>query len=222
MLFGTEVFEIQILKSVHSALECGFMDFIMPFFSALGNGGMLWIAIAVILIFTKKRKISSPHHRLTAEPLLKEKPFKSAVSGLPLEGKLSSRARLMRWKNFINASKYRRCGITILVCMLIGLLIGNLTLKPLVARPRPCWIDTEFPLLISNPTDFSHPSGHTLSSFIAAFVMLKTDKRLGIPGIIAAGIIAFSRLYLFVHFPTDILAGILLAWLITLPLKKLH
>ena len=169
MIFGTEAFEIQILKSIHSFFECGFMDFIMPFFSALGNGGMLWIAIAVILIFTKK---------------------------------------------------YRRCGFLILVCMLLGLLIGNLTLKPLIARPRPSWTDTGFPLLISNPTDFSHPSGHTLSSFIAAFVMLKTDKRLGIPAIITACIIAFSRLYLFVHFPTDILAGILLAWLITLPFVR--
>ena len=121
---------------------------------------------------------------------------------------------------FVCCSKYQRCGVLILVCMLVGLITGNLILKPVIARPRPCWIDTDFPLILNNPTDFSHPSGHTLSSFISAFVLLKTDKRLGIPAIITASLIAFSRLYLFVHFPTDVLGGILLAWLITLPFVK--
>lgn len=169
MLFGTEAFEIQILKSIQTFLGCGFLDFIMPVVSALGNGGILWIVTAIILLCTKK---------------------------------------------------YRKSGILILLCMLLGLIIGNLALKPFIARPRPCWIEAEYPLLIDNPTDFSHPSGHTLSSFISAFILLKTDRRLGIPAIVTASLIAFSRLYLFVHFPTDILSGILLAWLITLPFVR--
>lgn len=117
----------------------------------------------------------------------------------------------------ICTKKYRKSGILILLCLLIGVVVSNVFLKNLIARPRPCWIEADYPLLIDNPADFSHPSGHTQSSFIAAFILAKTDKRLGIPAIITASLIAFSRLYLFVHFPTDVLAGILLAWLITLP-----
>lgn len=120
----------------------------------------------------------------------------------------------------IFTKKYRKSGFLILLCLLLGLIIGNIVIKPLIGRPRPCWLDLGRELLISNPTDFSHPSGHTLSSFIAAFILLKTDKRLGVPAMIVAALIAFSRLYLFVHFPTDILAGILLAWIITLPVVK--
>ena len=120
----------------------------------------------------------------------------------------------------ICTKKYRKSGILILLCLLAGLLIGNLAIKPLIQRPRPCWIEPKKLLMIPNPTDFSYPSGHTLSSFISAFILLKTDKRLGISALVVAGLIAFSRLYLFVHFPTDVLSGILLAWLISLPAVK--
>ena len=63
----------------------------------------------------------------------------------------------------------------------------------------------------------SFPSGHTRSSFEAAFVLLWRDKRMGIPAMVLASLIAFSRLYVYVHFPSDIIGGILLglfnAWL---------
>ncbi len=163
MLFGTEGFELEILKSIHNIFGCGFMDFLMPIISMLGNGGFIWILSAVIFLCVKK---------------------------------------------------HRKVGIMIFVGLLLGLIFGNVILKNVLARPRPCWIDPVLPLLIENPADFSHPSGHTLSSFIAAFILLKTDRRFGYVAMCFAVLIAFSRLYLFVHFPTDILGGIVLAYFI--------
>ena len=52
--------------------------------------------------------------------------------------------------------------------------------------------------------------GHTLSSFAAAMIIFAANKRWGIPAFILASLIAFSRMYLFVHYPTDIIAGILI------------
>ena len=111
--------------------------------------------------------------------------------------------------------KYRRTGIILLTGLFLGVLIGNAFLKNVIARPRPCWIADSFPLLIANPIDFSFPSGHTLSSFISAFVIYNGNKKLGAMAFALALLIAFSRMYLFVHFPTDILAGIILAFAIT-------
>lgn len=107
--------------------------------------------------------------------------------------------------------KYRKSGIMLLVGLLLGLLIGNLLLKNLIARPRPCWIQHNVELLIDMPTDFSFPSGHTLSCFIAAFVLLDANLKFGAAALFLAVLTAFSRMYLFVHYPTDILGGIVLA-----------
>ena len=106
--------------------------------------------------------------------------------------------------------KYRICGAAVLGGLAGGLLIGNGLLKNLVARPRPCWINTDISLLIAMPEDYSFPSGHTLHCFIAATVLMHYDKRLGIPAFVLAMLVAFSRLYLYVHFPTDVLAGAVL------------
>lgn len=110
--------------------------------------------------------------------------------------------------------KYRRTGILLLAGLLAGVLIGNVALKNLVARARPCWIDTAVRMLVSVPKDFSFPSGHTLSSVIAATVLTGSDRRFGFFAIPAAVLIALSRLYLFVHFPSDVLAAALLGLLI--------
>jgi undecaprenyl-diphosphatase len=78
------------------------------------------------------------------------------------------------------------------------------------ARIRPCDINTAISLLISRPLDYSFPSGHTMSSFAAAMVLFLTNKKIGIPALILAAFISLSRLYLYVHFPTDVLAGAVL------------
>lgn len=106
--------------------------------------------------------------------------------------------------------KYRRYGAFLLVGLGIGVLTGNVILKPLISRPRPCWIDKSVTLLIAVPQDYSFPSGHTLSSVIGATILTKADKRFGLAAIPLAALIAFSRLYLYVHYPTDILGAAIL------------
>lgn len=107
------------------------------------------------------------------------------------------------------SKKYRKYGITMLVALLIGVLVGNVCLKRLIARSRPCWLET-VPLLIGNPTDYSFPSGHTLSSVIGATVLTKANTKFGWAAIPLAAMIAFSRLYLYVHFPSDVVASVVI------------
>ena len=111
--------------------------------------------------------------------------------------------------------KTRRVGLGMGIAMLMGLLLCNLTLKPLCQRPRP--YDYQFdvfnkliPLLIEQQHDFSFPSGHTIASFESAGVIALNNKKRGIPALILASLIAFSRLYLYVHYPTDVLVSVLL------------
>lgn len=106
--------------------------------------------------------------------------------------------------------KYRRVGILLLVGLAVGGLVGNVVMKNLFARSRPCWIDTAMQMLVSVPKDYSFPSGHTLSSVIAATILTAADHRFAFAAIPLTALIAFSRLYLFVHFPTDVLASVIL------------
>lgn len=103
--------------------------------------------------------------------------------------------------------KTRWLGITVLIALLFSLLVGNLTLKPLVARPRPCWRHPEIPLLIANPKDFSFPSGHSMSSFAAASAIWMWNRKAGIVALAGAVIMAATRLYFYVHYPTDVVVG---------------
>ncbi|MDE7229767.1 MAG: phosphatase PAP2 family protein [Oscillospiraceae bacterium] len=105
---------------------------------------------------------------------------------------------------------YRRNGVMMCVGLLLCFIIGNLLLKNLVARDRPCWINESVELLVSVPKDYSFPSGHSMVAFASTVILLHTDKRFGIPALILACLIAFSRLYLYVHFPTDVAAGTLI------------
>lgn len=107
--------------------------------------------------------------------------------------------------------KYRKCGVTVLLSLIFCLVFGNIILKPLIARTRPFDIDKTIMLLIDAPKDFSFPSGHTFSSFAAASASVCTkNKYIYITAFFYAALIAFSRLYLKVHFPTDIIAGVVL------------
>ena len=111
----------------------------------------------------------------------------------------------------------RRVGIGMGLALLMGLLLCNLTLKPLCHRPRP--YDYQYdvfgkliPLIIERQHDFSFPSGHTIASFEAAGVIVMYHKKWGIASLVLASLIAFSRLYLYVHYPTDVLASIILGF----------
>ena len=111
--------------------------------------------------------------------------------------------------------KTRRTGIGMLLALLMGLLLCNLTLKPLCQRPRP--YDYQYdvfgrviPLIIERQHDFSFPSGHTIASFEAAGVIVMNNKKWGTAALILACLIAFSRMYLYVHYPTDVLTSVVL------------
>ena len=149
------------LQDIHNPV----LDKVMVFVSALGNAGIFWIAVGLLLLITKR---------------------------------------------------YRRGGTQMLVAMAVTFVIGNLILKNLVARERPCWIDREVLLLMASPSDYSFPSGHSMNGFAGSVSLLCIARRIGIPAVILAAIIAFSRLYLFMHFPTDVFAGIVIGLVIAL------
>lgn len=153
--------ELEILHIIQGWHRDWLSD-IMIFFSTIGNGGMCWIAVCIVLLL------------------------------LP---------------------RTRKCGIAMAISMLLTMILGNEIIKKVVARPRPCAVDRSVTLLIPFPGQYSFPSGHTSNSFSAAVSILLFYRKQGIIALIVAGIIAFSRMYLFVHYPTDILGGILLGTL---------
>lgn len=108
--------------------------------------------------------------------------------------------------------KHRKQGITVCCALILDLLACNMILKPLIGRDRPFLFRPELALLVPPPGDAAFPSGHTAASFAAAFALRASgaDKRLWVPALVLAAGIAVSRLYLYVHWPTDVLAGALL------------
>lgn len=116
---------------------------------------------------------------------------------------------------FLLFKKTRKAGLGMLLALLIGALFTNLVLKELVARPRPYvdesnifhqwWLDVGHGI----ESEFSFPSGHTTASFAAMgafFAFL--NKKWSWLGLVLATLIAFSRIYIVVHYPSDILGGI--------------
>ena len=111
--------------------------------------------------------------------------------------------------------KTRKAGFSMGLALLMGVVLCNITLKPLIGRIRPYDYQWEvygrtIELLIEAEHDFSFPSGHTIASFEAAFALLLGNKKLGIPAMILAVLIAFSRMYLYVHYPTAVIARVIL------------
>ena len=111
----------------------------------------------------------------------------------------------------------RPAGMLALCAMLLGLVCTNLILKPLVMRPRP-WLDVAGLIPLINEDDpNSFPSGHTAASFASVAALKTANSRLWKPALALAVVIALSRLYLYAHWPTDILGGaavgILAGWL---------
>lgn len=152
-------FEFAILDFIREYLSSPVMDKIMVFVTRLGDAGILWIALTLLLLCSKK---------------------------------------------------HRRTGVMMAVGLCFSLLVCNMMLKPWVARLRPFQVKEGAELLIKAPRDYSFPSGHTLASVVSATVLLLREKKLGYIALVAAVLIAFSRMYLYVHFPTDILGGIIL------------
>ena len=111
--------------------------------------------------------------------------------------------------------KTRVIGITMAVAMVFSLIFTNLILKPIVDRPRP-WVyafehfGREIEILIHKPHDASFPSGHTSISFAPAVAIFMRNKKYGSFALALASLIGFSRLYFYIHYPTDVLGGLIL------------
>lgn len=116
--------------------------------------------------------------------------------------------------------KTRRAGAVAAISLALEALLCNLLLKPLVARPRPFDVNPTVTLLIPRPHDFSFPSGHSGASFACAAALFFVRQKLWPFALALAALIAFSRLYLYVHYPTDVLAGIVLGFLTGWAAKK--
>lgn len=146
---------LHMLQGIHT----DWLDTIMVFVTKMGDAGLLWISLGVILAIIPKT---------------------------------------------------RKCGFLVLISMAVSFLFGNLILKNIFARPRPFHVDDSVTLLVPEPGEYSFPSGHTLNGFTASVMIFLHYKKPGIAAILFAALIAFSRMYLFVHYPTDILGGMFL------------
>ena len=118
--------------------------------------------------------------------------------------------------------KYRKAGLAVAVALIVMLLCNDLFLKEFFARPRPFNLfDTDpekyaewgtkyiFPELVHKPSSYSFPSGHTSSAFAAAIALLWHNRKFGIPVTIFAALMGFSRIYVEVHYCTDVIAGVI-------------
>ena len=146
--------------------------------------------------------------KATRNPLFDQ--IMPAISWLGSSGKIWIAVAVV----FLILGTYRKAGITLAVALLTELGTVNGILKPWVDRVRPFELNTQAPIISALPTDSSFPSGHTASSFAAAYVIYHFNKTLGIVAYILAALIGFSRLYLYLHYPSDVLAGALIGALI--------
>ncbi|MDR3293618.1 MAG: phosphatase PAP2 family protein [Clostridiales bacterium] len=159
MFDALNLYEINILDFIQKTFRCGFLDTVVPYVTALGDGGIFFIVCAVLfLIFKKTRSI----------------------------------------------------GIAIAAALILEAVVVNLTMKPLLMRERPFSVNPDILLLVKAPGDYSFPSGHSATAFAFAAAVFFMNKKWGIPAFIVAALVALSRLYLYVHYPTDVLAGILI------------
>lgn len=124
---------------------------------------------------------------------------------------------------FLFIKKSRKTGILMCISLITSYFIQNRWLKPLVHRMRPYEMSNSIKLLIEKQSDFSFPSGHAGSAFAAAVIIYLTlPKPIGRAALIYAGLIAFTRLYLGVHYPSDVIAGILIASIVAFSVVKLE
>lgn len=106
--------------------------------------------------------------------------------------------------------RQRACGLSAAFALALDLIACNKILKPLIGRVRPFAFRPDLSLLVPPPGDASFPSGHTAAAFAVVFALKASGSPLWRPALVLAAATAFSRLYLYVHWPTDVLGGVLL------------
>lgn len=122
--------------------------------------------------------------------------------------------------------KIRRTGVILAVTFVIDIVVCNGILKNVFARVRPCDVNKTVELLVARPHDYSFPSGHTAISFAAVSgLYFAGEKKMWKPALVLAVLMAFSRLYLYVHYPTDVLGGLIIGllcgWIADVIIKKI-
>lgn len=109
---------------------------------------------------------------------------------------------------FLVFAKLRKTGVLMTLSLLLNTLVNNVILKNVVARTRPYEVVEGLHRIIEAQSDYSFPSGHTGCSFAAAVVIfIMCPRRIGVPALVLAVGISLSRLYVGVHFPTDVIGG---------------
>ncbi|MDO4595135.1 MAG: phosphatase PAP2 family protein [Tissierellia bacterium] len=118
---------------------------------------------------------------------------------------------------FFTTKEYKQMAKVMFISMIISVIVCNLMLKPIVHRTRPFNINTAIELIAAKPLDYSFPSGHTMFSFtsVTVILMMAKSKLLKYFTLAIAILIALSRMYLYFHYPTDVLAGFILGSLIS-------
>lgn len=111
---------------------------------------------------------------------------------------------------FMFSRKTRSMGIMMICAVSLGFLVGEIGIKNILCRPRPFVANPDVILNIFPPSGYSCPSGHSCSSLAAATVIFVKNKRFGIPALCIALLIVFSRLYNYVHYPSDVMLGMML------------
>ena len=111
----------------------------------------------------------------------------------------------------IIVKKTRKIGVVATVSLALNALVVNLVLKTWIMRIRPFILEEQLELITQIPNDYSFPSGHTSAAFATAVIMyMGLPEGIGIPAMVFAVLMGLSRLYVGVHYPTDVLAGALL------------
>lgn len=103
--------------------------------------------------------------------------------------------------------KTRKTGICLGVALILGEVFGNLILKNIFARPRPYVVNADAHVIIKKLSSYSFPSGHARCATESAVAIFANNKKWGTVAIVIAVLTAFSRMYLYMHYPTDVLAG---------------
>lgn len=149
--------EIHILDMIQN-LRTPIGDVVVPLITRLGDAGIIWIILTVLLLIIPKT---------------------------------------------------RKTGVIMMAALLVDVLLCNVFIKNLVARTRPFDVNTAVQLLVAKPRDYSFPSGHTAASFASVTALyLAGEKKMWKAALVLAVLIALSRLYLYVHYPTDIIGGV--------------